>query len=398
MKLIQGSITRPEGFKAAGVNCGIRRKKLDLGLLYSQTPAIAAGVFTKNRLYAPHIDIDKEHIKKGKVQAILVNSGNANCYNGKKGLGDAKSLIKEMSRVLGLPEESVLINSTGLIGRPLPVKSMKKKMGQLVHGLKKDKKEFAQAILTTDRKEKQAAASFKIGKREIIISACIKGAGMIHPNMATTLCFITTDAKIEKKALKKALRSAVDKTLNLISVEGETSPNDSCIILANGLAQNKTIEAGSKAYLKFLKALILVLDKLSKMLVEGAEGATKTIKIKVKGASNYSQAKKLAFSIANSNLLKATCYGENPNWGRVVSRVGSSEVNFKPEKLEVALGGITVFKNLEPQKYDRKKLVNAFRKKKIDVTVNLYAGKEEISVLTCDLTPEYIEINARYRV
>ena len=397
MKIISGSITSPLGFKAAGIHCGIKRRKLDLGLLYSQVPAVAAGVFTTNKLYAPHIDIDKEHLKKDRIQAVLVNSGNANCYNGKRGLMDAMSLIKETSKHLKLDEKSILISSTGLIGKPLPLKKIKKKIGELIKNLKRDKSEFAQSILTTDKKAKQITVKIKIENKNVLISGCIKGAGMIHPNMATTLCFITTDANIRKRALKKALKLSVDKTLNLISVEGEMSPNDTVIVLANGLAKNKAIDLKCKSYLKFSEALTLILFKLSEMLIENAEGSTKVIRVSVQGAKTYQEAKKLAFSIANSNLIKIAAYGEDPNWGRVVSCVGSSGVNLDPEKVEISFEGVTVFRNLEPEIYNKKRLKNIFKKKKIDIVINLHIGKEGILVLTSDLTPEYIHINANYR-
>lgn len=398
MEIISGTVTSPLGFKASGLHCGIKRKRPDLGLLYSEVPAKAAGVFTTSKLHAPHVDIDREHLKKGEVQSILVNSGNANCYNGKKGRADALSLIKSVSEDLKVNKQTVLCASTGLIGVPLPVASMKKKIKELTRNLSKDNgREFAQSILTTDRKIKQTTVKVKFKNKEVLISGCVKGSGMIHPNMATTLCFITTDANITKRALSKALRLGIDSTLNLVSVDGEMSPNDTAIVLANGLAGNKTINIKSKSFLKFLKALTLVLFRLSEMLIEDAEGSTKVITVTIKGARKYKDAKQIAFSIANSKLVKTACYGEDPNWGRVISSVGSSGAKFNTNKVEVSFNGITVYKNSEPKKYDKRKLRNIFKKKKIGINVNLHQGKEEVTVLTSDLTPEYININANYR-
>ena len=398
MEIVSGSITSPSGFKSSGIHCGIKRKRPDLGLLYSEVPAKVAALFTTNKLPGAHISIDKEHLKKGNIQAILVNSGNANCYTGRQGLKDTRYLIEVVANKLGIDKDRVLMASTGIIGKPLPVDLIKKNIGKLVKRLnKKDKKDFAQSILTTDKVIKQKVARFSLGKKRIVVAACIKGAGMIHPHMATTLCFVTTDAFIHKKALKYALKEAVDKTLNLISVEGEMSPNDTVIALANGLAKNKPITVDSKGYFKFIKALTSVLSILSKMLIKDAEGASKLIRVNIEGAESYKDAKRLAFSIANSNLVKTACYGEDPNWGRVVSCIGSSGIRLSPKKLEVSFDNITVFKGLEPKRHNKAKLQKIFKKKEIDITVRLHMGKYQVSVLTSDLTPEYIRINAHYR-
>jgi glutamate N-acetyltransferase/amino-acid N-acetyltransferase len=219
---------------------------------------------------------------------------------------------------------------------------------------------------------------------------------MIHPEMATTLSFITTDANITKRALKKALKASINNTLNLISVEGDMSPNDSAFILANGQAQNKTIDIKSKSFIQFSKALTLILFRLSELLVKDAEGASKLIRVKVKKAISYKQARRIAFDVANSNLVKTACYGEDPNWGRVVSCVGSSGIKLEPKKIEVSFDDMTVFKNLEPQDYDKSKLRRTFKKKHIDICINLNQGKEELTVLTSDLTPDYVRLNAHY--
>jgi glutamate N-acetyltransferase/amino-acid N-acetyltransferase len=220
---------------------------------------------------------------------------------------------------------------------------------------------------------------------------------MICPDMATTLCFLTTDAAIKSDALKKALNQAVAETLNMLTVEGDMSPNDSVFLMANGLAKNKTIEAKGKTFMQFKKALVYVLMDLSRKLILDAEGATKLIKVHVKGAKTLKEARKAAFSVANSTLVKTACYGQDPNWGRVVSAVGASRVSLKPEKVEVSFGHTLVFKKMQPQKYDIKKLEEIFKKKEIDININLHAGQKEATVLTCDISKKYIVINAHYR-
>lgn len=398
MKVYKTGVTTPLGFKSAGVHCGIKTRKLDLGLLISQEPAISAAVFTTNKLYSPHIDIDKAHIKKSKVQAIVVNSGNANCYNGKKGYNDVLSLINKAAVLLKVKPPAVLFASTGIIAKPLPLALMNKKMPKLAKKLSIDvKDEFSHSILTTDREVKQIAVSFNIDHKQVTIGGCIKGAGMICPDMATTLCFLTTDAVIKKEALRKALNQAVSETLNMLTVEGDMSPNDSVFIMANGLAKNKLIDSKGKSFNQFKKALVYVLMDLSKKLILDAEGATKLIKIHVKGAKTLKDAKKAAFSVANSTLVKTACYGQDPNWGRVVSAVGASRVYLKPDKVEVSFDDTLVFKHMQPQKYDISKLAAIFKKKEIDINVNLHCGNKEATVLTCDLSKKYIVINAHYR-
>lgn len=398
MKILSNGITRARGFKSAGIHCGIKKKRLDLGLFFSEYPAKAAALFTTNKLRAPHIEIDKKHIKNGNIQAILVNSGNANCYNGEKGFRDAGVLIKDLSKTLKLSEESILFASTGVIGKLLPVALVKKKLPALVKKLGIDThSDFAHSILTTDKKTKELFVKVKLDGKEVVIAGCAKGSGMIHPHMATTLCFIATDAEITKRALKKALKISVDNSLNLISIDGDMSPNDSVVILANGQAKNKTIDIDSNNFTKFLKALNSLLSKLSEMLVEDAEGSTKVVEIKIKNAKTLKDARKLAFSIANSNLVKTAFYGEDANWGRVVSCVGSSGVYLKPEKVEISFDNVKIFKDLKPVRSNEKSLKKVFKKHKIRVTVNLNVGCKETTVLTCDLTREYVNINANYR-
>jgi glutamate N-acetyltransferase/amino-acid N-acetyltransferase len=400
MKVIEQGVCAPLGFKASGIHCGIKKRKLDLGLLVSQVPATTAAVFTTNKLYSPHIDIDKAHIKKARSQAVIVNSGNANCYNGRKGSHDAKAIVKKTAQSLKLKEASVLFASTGVIGKLLPLNLINKKIPKLIKRLSTDEKnEFAHAILTTDREVKQAAVTLMINNKKVTIGGCIKGAGMICPDMATTLCFLTTDALIKKEALKKALNQTVNNTLNMLTVEGDMSPNDSVIMMANGLAKNKMIDSKGKTFNQFKKALNYVLGELSKKLVLDAEGATKLIKIHVKGAKTLKDAKKAAFSVANSTLVKTAAYGEDPNWGRVVSAVGASRVYLKPQKVEVSFENVLVFKNMQPhiKDEDLDRLAKIFKKKEIDINVNLHVGKKEAVVLTCDLSKRYIAINAHYR-
>ncbi|MEW6170672.1 MAG: bifunctional glutamate N-acetyltransferase/amino-acid acetyltransferase ArgJ [Candidatus Omnitrophota bacterium] len=381
MKISRSGITAPIGFKANGINCGIKKKNFDLGLIFSQTPAKASVFFTSNKIQAAPIKVSKEHLKKTKfIQAIIANSGNANCFTDSIGMKYASYASELVAKKLGIEKEKVLVASTGVIGKPLPVEKIKKGIPVLVKGLGKDKSyEASCAIMTTDTFAKDIAVEFKIGKKLVKIGAMAKGVGMIYPQLkkhATMLCFITTDANISQKALDLALAGAVEKNFNCISVDGCTSTNDMVAILANGLSQNKTINIGTKDFKEFSKALDFVCFDLAKKLILDAEGATKFIKINVIGAKSDSDAKKVAFTIANSVLFKTACFGQNPNWGRIVAAIGASGADVKEEDIEIKF--------------------SSFKAKDIDIVVNLKSGKGEKTVYTSDLSYEYVKINAEY--
>jgi glutamate N-acetyltransferase/amino-acid N-acetyltransferase len=369
----------PSGFKASALSCGIKKRgKLDLALIFSEVPARAAGVFTNNKLPAAPVKVAKEHLKKSNtVQAIIANSGNANSFTGNGGVEDAKKEALYLSKVLGIKAEAVLVASTGIIGKRLELEKIKNAVPSLVRNLSKNGiAKAARAIMTTDTFAKISSNEFSAGGGRVVITGMTKGAGMIAPDMATMLCFIMTDANITQRALRSALKEAVDKSFNCITVDGCMSTNDTVLILANGRAANFLIDAGSKACEKFSDALSAVCLNLAKMMVKDAEGISKFIEIEVKGARNDAQAKRAALAIANSNLFKTALYGENPNWGRVVAAIGASGIDVLEGSLKIRFSSLA--------------------KKDIFVDVNLNIGKGRAVVYTSDLTPEYIKINAEY--
>jgi len=370
--------TLPLGFRANGIACGIKRSgKSDLALFYSTLPGKAVGQFTTNKLAAAPVIFDKISLQKNKqCQAIIVNSGNANAFTGKGGLSDVRVTARALANALGIKKTAVLVASTGIIARRLPIAKIKKGIPELVNGLRKDGIAKAKkAILTTDTFTKEISVKFKIGRRVVTICAIAKGAGMIAPDMATMLAFIFTDATITQPALARSLKICVGNSFNCITVDGCMSTNDSVFLLANAAAGNSLIDI-DKNFPIFLKALNLVCLELAKMIIYDAEGASKFIRIKVKGARSFNEAKKAALAIANSNLFKTAMYGENPNFGRIASAVGASGIKLEEKNLKIK--------------------VSPLFKKEINLEVNLSQGSSSCVVYTCDLTPEYIKVNASY--
>ena len=368
----------PAGFKANGVACGLKRSgKLDLALIYSSLPAVASVKFTTNSIIAAPLVVSKMHLKTAKsFQAILVNSGNANCFTGKVGIKDAQACANFVAQKLKITQHSVLVNSTGIIGKKLDLTKIKQGIPGLVSGLSVLGIHKAKlAIMTTDTFAKEISLRIKIGAKWVHLCGIAKGAGMIAPNMATMLCFIMTDAVISKKALDKSLTESVDKSFNCISVDGCMSTNDTVLVLANAAAGNKII-VGAKELQIFTKALESICLELAKMVVLDAEGATKLVQIDVAGARNWREAKKVALNIANSALFKTAVYGENPNFGRVAAAVGAAGFDIKEDQLKIKLGSL--------------------KGKEVKLQVNLSRGKAGCKVFTADLTPEYIRINAQY--
>jgi glutamate N-acetyltransferase/amino-acid N-acetyltransferase len=368
----------PKGFQANGVASGIKKSgKLDLALLYSQVPAKASCKFTSNRIWAAPLQINKQHLKKKKdFSAIVVNSGNANCFNGPQGLRDAKETAKSLAGFLGVEKEKVLVASTGIIARRLPIDKIKRAMPKLINGLSEQGIHKAKhAIMTTDTFTKEVTVRSLIGHQQVTICGIAKGAGMIAPNMATMLTFILTDASITQGALHKALQICVDHSFNCITVDGCMSTNDSVMMLANGFAGKPLIGEG-EGFRQFVQALETVCLKLAKMIIEDAEGATKFIQIKVNQAKSFQEARKLGLAIANSNLFKTAVYGENPNFGRIVASLGSCGIELREKDLKISVSPLV--------------------KKEVTVQVGLKRGQGSAIVYTCDLTPEYIRINAAY--
>lgn len=389
----------PKGFAASGVHCGIKRFKKDLALIYSKTECIAAAVFTKNEIKAAPLLLSKAILAKSEaVNAMIINSGNANCCTGRYGVKDARRMTECVCKKLRLKINRALVFSTGIIGKRLPIKFIEKAVPRLVKALSKDGvSDAAEAILTTDRKAKIATARTGIGGKVVTVTGIAKGAGMVCPNMATMLSFVFTDANIDRAALKQALKEACDESFNSITVDGDMSPNDTVAILANGLAGNRLIRKNTKEYKIFLTFLKQVMVKLAKNIVEGAEGATKFVTVCVKNAKTKSDAEKVARSIANSCLVKTSIYGENPNWGRVASSAGASGAGWiKQKKMEIYLDRLCTFKGGRFTLASPKKLHRIYKKKKIEILVNLNVGKEKARIWTCDLSKQYVEINSHY--
>lgn len=379
MKVIKGSVTSPKGFLAHGLSAGIKRSgKPDLGLIVCEVPAVTAGVFTKNSIKAAPLLVTMKHIKTGVGRAVLVNSGNANCYTGAQGLKVAKDSTTLIAGLLKIKPQDVLVTSTGIIGKQLPFEKIEGAAAALVKGLSSTGGgRFARAIMTTDLALKEKAVQIKLGGKTVTIGACAKGSGMIEPNMATMLGFITTDANISLGMLRKALALVNERSFNSITVDGCMSTNDMVTIQASGLAANKKIVSQTKDFKVFVEALEFVCVDLAKKIVLDGEGATKFITINVLGASNEAQARKIAKTIANSPLVKTAAFGSNPNWGRVGAAVGS-----------LGLKGV--------DEHTMKISFSPFDKKDIAIKVELQLGRAQATVYTCDLSYDYVKINGEY--
>ena len=400
MKEINGGITVVRDFKAAGVSCGIKKNnKKDLAIIYSTLPAIAAGVFTTNKVFSPSVQICRENILSPVTRAIVVNSGNANACVGSQGYLDAKKIIQLTAKKLEIATEEVLIASTGVIGEPLPMDKIEGGISNLVKGLDKNSSDdAAEGILTTDTFTKSVAVEVNINGTRVRIGGIAKGAGMIHPDMATMLAFIVTDAVIEKNILLKFLKESTDSSFNMITIDGDTSTNDTVIILANKSAKNEIITEASPSSKIFLQALNFVTSKLARMIVKDGEGATKIIEVNVKGGKAIHDAKAIAFAIAQSNLVKTAFFGEDANWGRIIAAAGTAGVSFEPDKIDIFFGQVQVVKNGIYCGARREKEINDIIKKRdIALMVDLNSGDEEARVLTCDLSFDYVKINAEYR-
>ncbi|MEA1965607.1 MAG: bifunctional glutamate N-acetyltransferase/amino-acid acetyltransferase ArgJ [Candidatus Aerophobetes bacterium] len=409
MEEIKGGITAPEGFKVSGVWCGIKKNKPDLALIYSKVPALARAMFTTNKVKAAPVQICIERIRQKRAQAIIVNSGNANSCTGKRGIRDAERIIKTASQKLRVKEKEVLMASTGIIGKPLPVLKIEEGIKEAKEALSfSGSRQAAEAILTTDRATKEIALETDIsrrGKGKVKIGGMAKGSGMISPNLATMLCFITTDACISEDALEEALRNSVNKSFNKISVDGSMSTNDSVFILANGLARNRRIKTwrkkkklrvDSEDFHRFCEALDYTCISLAKMIVRDGVGATKSIEIKVEGAPFPRDAHRIARSIANSNLVKTAVSGASPYWGRVMAAIGSAHTKLKIDRVDVYFDDIKVVGEGATTGSDEEKLREILKKDEIIIRVQLNQGNCKTTFWGCDLSEKYVRINKRY--
>lgn len=406
MKIIHGGIAAPIGFKASGLYCGIKKsKKKDLALIVSEKICDAVGAFTTNKVQASCVVINKEHLKDHKAQAIIANSGNANCMTGEAGFENSRTMAATVSRALKLRKKDVLVASTGVIGKPLPIKKIVNAMPQLVSELSRKGSENAAAgILTTDRVNKEMAVEFLIGKKSVRFAAIAKGAGMIHPDIvvhggkhATMLCFATTDAVIAPQALRAALDRGIGKSFNMVTIDGDMSTNDMVLILANGMAQNKKIVEGTKEFRVFVKAVETVFLHLAKEMVKDAEGATKFVEVFVRNAHTQEDARKVARAVTRSNLVKCALFGSDPNWGRIAAATGYSGAQVDPWKLSIYLGKELVLKNGGRVKKSESVLHRVFAQKNIKITVDLGTGRHSASAYTCDFSTSYVRINSAYR-
>ena len=338
-QIINGNITSPKGFQACGIHIGLKRQKKDLALIVSDVIAEAAAVFTTNKACAAPVQISKENMKKGKAQAILVNSGNANACTGKEGYENAKKMVDTVAEELKVSSDNILLASTGVIGVPLPMNTIIKGISKATKSLSyAGGNDAAEAILTTDTSVKQIAVNVEIDGKKVTIAGIAKGSGMIHPNMATMLSFLTTDAKIDGEFLKELLKATVDQTYNMITVDGDTSTNDTVGVMANGMAGNEMLEENHPEIDKFKEAFYYVNEYLAKAIVKDGEGATKFLEVEVQNAKTFEDAKKVTMSILNSNLVKTAFFGEDGNWGRIMCSIGYSEGSFDIDKVTVYIG------------------------------------------------------------
>jgi glutamate N-acetyltransferase/amino-acid N-acetyltransferase len=399
------TITSPKGFLAAGVRCGIKKSgKNDLGLLVCPTGAKAAAVFTTNKIVSAAVTVCKRHVKSTNISAVVVNSGNANACTGEKGIKNAIAMCSKTAEELKIDNsqltiENILVASTGIIGEHLPMQNVYAGIEKAAAKLSDSAKaglNFAKAIMTTDTKPKQAIRVLEISGCKITIAGTVKGAGMIAPNMATTLCFITTDAAINKPLLGSALKAAIGDSLNRLTVDAHQSTNDTAIILASGLAGNRPIVNKCPRYKKFAKALGKLCDDLARQMALDAEGATRMFKVVVKGAATKADAAKACRAIADYPLVKCAVHGGDPNWGRIICAAGSVGVKLNPEKLSCKIGQITVFSKGKPAKFDPKKAGKVIKQAEHTITVDLGAGKASDFCYGCDLSAGYVRINADY--
>jgi glutamate N-acetyltransferase/amino-acid N-acetyltransferase len=394
-----GGITAPLGFRAAGMYCGIRKVKKDIAMIVSDVPATVAGVFTLNRTQAAPVLVDKIQLKGSSVcSAIVVNSGNANACTGERGLNDAWEMVRQTAVALNIPETQVMISSTGVIGQYMPMEKVSPAIGELAAKLSKEGNAgAAEAILTTDTFPKETAVKFTLGGKTVTIGGVAKGSGMIAPNMATMLAFVTTDIALDQVLLTKALQGANNRSFNRITVDGDMSTNDMVLVLANGMAKNSRVTDNSEEYQLFAAALEYVLIKLAKMIAKDGEGATKLIEIMVKGSRSEEEAAQAARAVANSNLVKTAIHGADANWGRILAAVGYSGIDFNPDNVEISFGELPVLRQNYEIVLDEEKAKELLLKDNVMIVVNLNQGSQFARFWTCDLTKEYVHINASYR-
>ncbi|MCA1687682.1 MAG: bifunctional glutamate N-acetyltransferase/amino-acid acetyltransferase ArgJ [Actinobacteria bacterium] len=395
---ISGGVTAAKGFVAGGVVCGVREPgRRDLGLLFSERECTAAAVYTRNVVKGAPLAVTREAIEGGGVRAVVANSGYANAATGRKGLEDAYAMQALAAEALGLGAREVAVASTGVIGEHLP-------MGRILSGIEaaamelgRDGTGFAEAILTTDTRTKEVAVRVEIGGKIVTVAGTAKGSGMIHPNMGTMLAFLTTDAAVEKECLRETLSKTADRTFNRVTVDGDTSPSDVAILLANGAAGNEQLTLDSPEYPAFARAVEEVARGLAREIARDGEGATRLVEVIVEGARDEASAAALAKSVVGSNLVKAAVFGEDANWGRVLTAMGYSGVRFDPDGVGLWFGPVKVFGGGEPVEHEEAEANAALASGEVRITARLGEGEASAVAWGCDLTYEYVRINGSYR-
>ena len=390
-----GGVTSATGFKAAGIACGIKALgEKDLALIVSDVPAEAAATFTTNLVKAAPVKVTMKHMHNGRIRGVVINSGCANACTGVGGIADAKAMVEKTAEVFESKPKEWLVCSTGRIGNRLPMPKIRKGIEKAAKKLgEANGVEAAKAIMTTDTYRKEFAMRFKVDGRKVTIGGMAKGAGMIHPNMATMLCVITTDASIDRKALKSCVDEAVEHSFNRISVDGDTSTNDTVIVLANGVSGTNLLKSYHPQFGLFKKTLTHVMRKLARMIVEDGEGITRVVDVVVKGAASVQDARLAALAIAKSELIKTSWAGGDPNWGRIMAALGYSGARVREEMIEIFYDGLVAVTGGQPSKTPLVKLKKVVRQKKFTITVQLHISTGEYSILTTDLTEEYVKIN-----
>ena len=406
MKVITGGVTAAKGFEAAGAEAGIKYKnRKDMAIVYSRKPCVLAGTFTSNVVKAAPVLWDKKVVEESPFgQAVIINAGIANACTGKEGYSYCDKTAKAAAKALGIPEESVLVASTGVIGMQLPIDRIEDgvaKLAKLKEATIAAGTQAAEAIMTTDTRSKQVAVEFEVGGVKVTIGGMCKGSGMIHPNMCTMLAFVTTDAVISKELLMKAVKEDVVDTFNMISVDGDTSTNDTLLVMANGMAENPEIKEGTPEYEEFKAALHYINESLAKMMAGDGEGATALFETKVIGADTKEHARILSKSVICSSLTKAAIYGHDANWGRILCALGYSGVQFDPEKIELFFesksGRIQIYKDGVATDYSEEEASKILADPEVTVLVDMKMGNETATAWGCDLTYDYVKINADYR-
>ncbi|ABR49510.1 arginine biosynthesis bifunctional protein ArgJ [Alkaliphilus metalliredigens QYMF] len=400
--IYEGNVTSPKGFQASGVHVGIKKKRKDIALIVSDVLAEAAAVFTTNKACAAPVKVSQENIKDGKIQGFVINSGNANACTGDQGMKDASQMVDTTAEALGIAKENIIVASTGIIGVVMPMNLIVKGIKMAATALNYDGGlDAGEGIMTTDTTVKQLAVSLKIDDQIITIGGIAKGSGMIHPNMATMLSFVTTDAKVEGAFLQKLLKEVVDDTYNMITVDGDTSTNDMVAVMANGLAENNEINENHPEVEKFIEAFKYLNEYLAKSIVADGEGATKFIEVEVVNSQTKDDAKLAVKSVLSSSLVKTAFFGEDGNWGRIVCSVGYSGANLEMEKVDVFLSSpeiqYQIVENGQGTNVEGELLAKFLKRKEVKVLIDLKIGTEKAKGWGCDLSYEYVKINGAYR-